>query len=1096
MAIRHLLLAALLTQYSFVGGLRAQQSSDHPNIIIILADDLGYGDVSFNGRADYLTPNIDALASNGVWFSSGYVTHPFCSPSRAALLTGRYQQRFGHENQPDDGGLPLGELLLPQILEPAGYFCGAIGKWHLGSGLGYRPLQRGFDEFYGFLGSSSTYYNALLFRGDTPVTETEYLTDALTREAVSFIDRHATQPFFLYLAYNAPHVPYNVPPQTYLDRVANISDPDRRTYAAMVTALDDGVGKVLQALGRNNLTNETLIFFLSDNGAPVNLFTSNLPLQAGKSDTLEGGIRVPFAVQWSGHLPAGLVYGEPVSSLDIVATLAKAAGVSLPSDRPYDGLDLTPYLTGQQLMPKRGLFWRWFGLGVSGPRGSVDTIYATRQGSLKLVRYRALGAGDPQLYDLGNDIGETQDLSLTRPADLEALKALYSQWETQLIAPLWAPPNVWQPFPLVLVGDWNGYNKNAAAPWALTTVRPVDGRPTPDGYTWFLTTIHAAATGGDTTPGLHSFAMMANNSYSHQWGGVTIDVDRTTTLPSFSGTSLGPTNTISLENGFYYSFRLIKEYDPNDRTLRLTTMKTSAPPVTVSRSGQTPAVPTPNDAVTIQILTSQPKSAQERIYLRWSTDTFVTSHMTEAVGSGVRYSAQVPPQLAGTAVQYCITTSTSDLSQLSASGAIDLLTLQTSATFKFVSENPGTPPPPPPPTPPPGPALTPSVDLQMSVTDGKTSVVAGTADTYTITVTNLGPDAASGASVTDNFAAIFQGVTYTATQAGGASGFTASGTGNISDTVTMPSGSKITYKATGKVSTAAIGTLSNTATVAAPSGVAESNPGNNTATDSDAITLKADLKLTVTDGKTSVVAGTIDTYTITVTNFGPAAVAGASIIDTFSAIFQGVTYTATQAGGVSGFTASGTGNINDTVTMPSGSKITYKATGKISASAPGGSLSNTGTVTFPAGVNDPITANNSATDTDSLTLKADLKITVSDGKITVVRGTKVTYTIVVTNVGPGNVTGARIQDTFPATFSGVTYTATQVGGASGFTATGAGNINDTVTIPSGSKITYKATGTMNVSGTGSISDTATVSVPAEVTDPNSANNTATDTDSF
>src|SRR5437868_2565770 len=562
--LRQVFLPVLVTLYSFGGAVRGQQPIDHLNIVVILADDLGYGDVSFNGRQDYVTPNIDALASNGVWFSSGYVTHPFCSPSRAALLTGRYQQRFGHENQPDDGGLPLGELLLPQILQPAGYFCGAIGKWHLGSSLGYRPLQRGFDEFYGFLGSSSVYVNAPLFRGDTPVTETAYLTDALTREAVSFIDRHAAQAFFLYLAYNAPHVPYNVPPQTYLDRVANIGDPDRRTYAAMVTALDDGVGKVLQALHNNGLSFNTLVFFLSDNGAPVNAVTSNAPLQGGKLDTFEGGIRVPFAVQWSGHLPAGLVYGEPVSSLDIVATAASAAGISLPSDRPYDGLDLIPYLTGQQIMSNRALFWRWFGLGPTGPRGSVDTIYAARQASLKLVRDPLLGNSDPQLYDLGSDIGETQDLALTRPADLQTLKGLYGEWETQLIAPAWAPPNVWQPSPIVLVGDWNGYNKYAAAPWVLTRIRPVDGNPTPDGYTWFLTTIHAAITGGDTTPGLHSFAVMANNNYSNQWGGVTVNVDGTTTLPSFSGTSLGPTNSISLEDGFYYSFRVIKEYDPTD----------------------------------------------------------------------------------------------------------------------------------------------------------------------------------------------------------------------------------------------------------------------------------------------------------------------------------------------------------------------------------------------------------------------------------------------------------------------------------------------------------------------------------------------------
>src|SRR5262249_17525210 len=556
--------------------------------------------------------------------------------------------------------------------------------------------------------------------------------------------------------------------------------------------------------------------------------------------------------------------------------------------------------------------------------------------------------------------------------------------------------------------------------------------------TWFLTTIHTATTGGDTTPGPHSFAVMASNNYAHQWGGVTINLDGTTTLPSFSGTSLGPTNSINLENGFYYSFRVIKEYDPGDHTLRLTTMKTSAPPITVSRSGQTPAAPTPDDAVTVHILTSQPKSPQERIYLRWSTDSFVTSHLIEAVGSGVSYSSQVPPQPAGTAVQYCITTSTSDLSQLSASGAIDLLTLQTSAVFKFVSENPGAPRPPPPPTPPPGPAPTPSADLQISVTDGKTSVVVGTVDTYTITVTNLGPDAVSGASITDTFPGIFGGVIYTATQVGGASGFTASASGNIDDAVTMPSGSKITYKATGKVSSAATGTLSNTATVIAPSGVTESNPANNKATDSDTIIVQADLKVTVTDGKASVVAGTVDTYTIVVSNSGPANMSSASVTDTFAAIFQGVTYTATQVGGASGFTASGAGNISDTVMLPPGSKITYKATGGVSSAATG-TLSNTATVAAPSGVTESNPTNNSATHSDAITPRADLKVTVTDGKSTAVAGAKNTYTITVNNVGPSNVSGAVVKDTFPSALTGIAYTATQSGGASGFSASGSSN---------------------------------------------------------
>ena len=185
-------------------------------------------------------------------------------------------------------GLPLGELLLPQILKPAGYVCGLIGKWHLGTNSAFRPLQRGFDEFYGFLGAESTYFNAPLLRNYTAVTETDYLTDGLTREAVSFIDRHATEQFFLYLAYNAPHHPYQAP-QSYLDRVTSISDPNRRTYAAMITALDDGVGKVLQALSANNLTEKTLIFFLSDNGAPNTGFTRNAPSSGLETRYLGGG---------------------------------------------------------------------------------------------------------------------------------------------------------------------------------------------------------------------------------------------------------------------------------------------------------------------------------------------------------------------------------------------------------------------------------------------------------------------------------------------------------------------------------------------------------------------------------------------------------------------------------------------------------------------------------------------------------------------------------------------------------------------------------------------------------------------------------------
>src|SRR5438309_5688547 len=257
--------------------------------------------------------------------------------------------------------------------------------------------------------------------------------------------------------------------------------------------------------------------------------------------------------------------------------------------------------------------------------------------------------------------------------------------------------------------------------------------------------------------------------------------------------------------------------------------------------------------------------------------------------------------------------------------------------------------------------------------------------------------------------------------------------------------------------------------------------------------ISADLKVTVNDSKTAVAAGVQDTYSIKVVNVGPGAVDGASITDVFPTIFTNVSYTATQLGGASGFSASGTGDINDTVVMPSGSKITYMAKGKLSSAATG-TLSNTAQVAVPGGVTDPNTANNTATDTNTITFRADLKVTVNDGKTAAVPGTKDTYTIVVTNVGPSNIAGAVINDSFPSTFTGVTYTATQTGGASGFTAAGSGDIHNTVAMPSGSHITYKATGTISASATSSISNTATVSVPTGVIDPNTANNTATDTD--
>ena len=690
----------ILLLFAFAPLCTALAQTTPPNIVVILADDLGYGDVGVYGCADIPTPNMDSIAANGVLCTNGYVTEPHCSPSRAALVTGRYHERFGYDWGPVTGatnprrGLPMTETTLPQLLTPAGYVSGAIGKWHLGTNIELYPTRRGFDEFYGFLDASSSYYNAEVLRDETPVIETQYLTDAFTREGVDFINRHAAQPFFLYLAYNAPHGPYQVPPQVYLDRVPYITDPARKTYAAMIVALDDGVGQVLTTLQANNLLRNTLVFFLSDNGAPQDAATdgdisNNAPLRGYKSDVLEGGIRIPFAVQWNGQLPGGTVYNDLVSSLDIVTTAAAVAGVSLPMDRVYDGLNILPYLRGDQVSPVRTLFWRMLDLGQQSPEHR-NTIWAVRSGPpncsgpLKLVVERHKDDLPPALYNLETDIGELHDLAAVQPQDVSALTALYGQWTLDTLPTIFRLNDDDTYLPLVLAGDWNGFNKDDGnPPWNLTKISAPDLQGTPDAFDWLTNTIHVATSGGDTTPGEHSFSVIGKRRYSVQWGGVPINIDNTTTIPFFSGPGLGPLNTITFDEG-YYSFRILDLSHPVGNPMNVAVMKTSAPPITPSRVRQTPANPTPSDPITVKIATSARKSAEEHIYVRLSTDSFITSQIIEAAGSGKHYSATIPPQPAGILVLYTIMTSTADLTAYSTSDIIDPLTLATTNVFNAV----------------------------------------------------------------------------------------------------------------------------------------------------------------------------------------------------------------------------------------------------------------------------------------------------------------------------------------------------------------------------------------------------------------------------
>jgi uncharacterized repeat protein (TIGR01451 family) len=385
--------------------------------------------------------------------------------------------------------------------------------------------------------------------------------------------------------------------------------------------------------------------------------------------------------------------------------------------------------------------------------------------------------------------------------------------------------------------------------------------------------------------------------------------------------------------------------------------------------------------------------------------------------------------------------------------------------------------------------LTPQADLAITKTDGVTTATPGGSVTYTITASDAGPSNAPGASVVDTFPASLT-CTWTCVGAGGGT-CTASGSGNINDTVNLPSGGSVTYTASCNISAAATGTLSNTASVGAPAGVTDPTPGNNSATDTDSLAPGADLAITATDGVTSATPGGSVTYTITASNSGPSNAPGATVTDSFPASLT-CTWTCVGAGGGT-CTASGSGNINDTVNLPSGGSVTYTASCNISPAATG-TLSDTASVGAPGGVSDPNPGNNSATDSDTLSPNANLAISKTDGVTTVTAGSSVTYTITASNPGPSNATGAKVVDTLPASLT-CTWTCVGAGGGT-CTASGSGSLNDTVNLPSGGSVTYTVSCTLSASATGTLSNTASVTAPAGVTDPNPGNNTATDSDTI
>ena len=419
----------------------AEPAARKPNVVFLVADDLGYADVGFHGCKDIATPNIDSLAKGGIRCRNGYVSGPYCSPTRAGLLTGRYQTRFGHEFNPGGAnqGLPLTETTIADRFRANGYATGWVGKWHLGGAAKFHPQKRGFQDAFGFLGGAHAYFpekGAPIFRGEEAVAEKEYLTDAFAREAVAFIDRHKSEPFFLYLAFNAVHTPLQATDER-LKKVASIENKTRRTYAAMTLAMDEAIGTVLAKLQAEKLEENTLIVFFSDNGGPTMQGTTingsrNTPLRGSKRTTLEGGIRVPFVVTWKGKLPAGKTYDEPVIQLDILPTVLAAAGIAVQPEWKLDGVNLLPHFDGKnRTAPHDSLYWR-FGKQM-----------AIRQGDWKLVRYDPTADGEKgavteaKLYNLAKDIGEATDLAAKEPERLKKLEDAWQTWNATLAKPLW-----------------------------------------------------------------------------------------------------------------------------------------------------------------------------------------------------------------------------------------------------------------------------------------------------------------------------------------------------------------------------------------------------------------------------------------------------------------------------------------------------------------------------------------------------------------------------------------------------------------------------------------------------------------------------------
>jgi putative heme-binding domain-containing protein len=442
------------------GTTNASPARTSPNVVLIFSDDMGYSDLPKFGKSEIPTPNLDRLAEEGTLFTDAYVTAPICVASRMGLLSGQYQQRFGiYDNiyGEDKTRLFLNKTLLPAVFQEAGYRTAHVGKWHLGGNRAVRyktgePLDRGFDEFVGIRGGHADFWKGTpVFRGKTQFPAPEYLTDLWGSEACTFIDRNRSNPFFLYLAFNAVHAPMHA-----LDKdrakFPNVKDENRRTYDGMLLAMDRSIGRVLDRLDKHDIADNTIVVFLNDNGGGGSTglyaghsrnYANNKPLRGHKFDVLEGGVRVPMIIRWPGHLPAGDDYSEMVSSTDVYPTLVEAAGLRMPKGQPADGVDLFPFINGKNSSkPHEWLCWQnrsWQqrdGKGTVKPTPKVHNS-AIRKGNWKLVRLNErIGSNEPapawRLYNLEKDIGERKDVAKQHGDVVKELGAHFDKWRSAM----------------------------------------------------------------------------------------------------------------------------------------------------------------------------------------------------------------------------------------------------------------------------------------------------------------------------------------------------------------------------------------------------------------------------------------------------------------------------------------------------------------------------------------------------------------------------------------------------------------------------------------------------------------------------------------